>query len=974
MRALSSADLSLFSISSLRIVHFNLRGWLSHSAELESFLQHSEPRPDIVCLNETLLDKSVLDIQISGYACVSRRDRRDGRAGGGIAVFAIDGIADNIVHELDVDDHERCWHIIHSDQGPLLLGAWYRPPASGEVASIHALGPELAKLSESCVGTIIVGDLNVHNKDWLRFSSNNSKEGRELHAFCCSHGFSQHVCGPTRNDHLLDLVLSDLETVKVDIIPGFSDHEGLSIKIPFTTPETEFVERECFNFQKADWESMGKDILNTNWNELLEDLHVDDAVSVFTETLTEIVRRRIPARRMKTRKSTHPWLTARCAEALRAKRVAVGTPDFLAKRNECTQVFLEEYTKYVRKTKGELETLPSGSERWWKISNSLLMKAQGTSSVPALRRNDSSWATSPDDKAKVLQDTFSRKSQLPPAQPNEYTPGIFQAWLTSTPSRQAADVMDPLQIDRAKAEQILRKMRVDSGSGPDFVSTKVLRRCAVELSVPVALLCNKILAETKWPTPWKHHWVCPLHKKKSKADATNYRGVHLTSQVSKACERILSDLFQPHFEKAGLYGPRQFAYMKGRGHRDALLLNVLQWLLWLELGNIVGLYCSDVSGAFDRVCKELLGYKLRSSGLPSRIVAVLESWLDDRVAEVIVGGRAAAPSPLTNSVFQGTVWGPPLWNRHYASGRHAVNACGYSEVTYADDMNMSKPFPASTSSDAILEDAQECQRELHRWGHGNRVLFDPGKEEFHVIHRAHHRRDASIFKILGIEFDARLVMKHAAQELARQAAWRVKALLRVRKFYSRKDMVNMYKARVLSFVEAGSSSMLHASKSALSILDRVQNRFLRGVGLSAEDAFLMYNLAPLSSRRDIASLGVLYKCVLGTAPAPIASFFPLASPQQTSVQTRLQVSRHSKQLFDRVAANSTDVFKRSLFGRVRVFNRLPEVVIQSESVSAFQSSLAKAMRKAAASNRNWSNVFSTSQCVKDIRTFQQYFV
>ena len=37
------------------------------------------------------------------------------------------------------------------------------------------------------------------------------------------------------------------------------------------------------------------------------------------------------------------------------------------------------------------------------------------------------------------------------------------------------------------------------------------------------------------------------------------------------------------------------------GCRDALAVNALQWTYWLYLGQYVGFYCSDVSGAFDRV-------------------------------------------------------------------------------------------------------------------------------------------------------------------------------------------------------------------------------------------------------------------------------------------------------------------------------------------------------------------------------------
>ncbi len=65
-------------------------------------------------------------------------------------------------------------------------------------------------------------------------------------------------------------------------------------------------------------------------------------------------------------------------------------------------------------------------------------------------------------------------------------------------------------------------------------------------------------------------------------------------------------VWSPKLQSSGIYGEKQFAYSTGRGHQDALALSVLSWLLSLERGNMVALYCSDVSGAFDRVCELLL--------------------------------------------------------------------------------------------------------------------------------------------------------------------------------------------------------------------------------------------------------------------------------------------------------------------------------------------------------------------------------
>ena len=88
-----------------------------------------------------------------------------------------------------------------------------------------------------------------------------------------------------------------------------------------------------------------------------------------------------------------------------------------------------------------------------------------------------------------------------------------------------------------------------------------------------------------------------------------------------------------------LFVKNQYAYTTRRSHRDALAVNICNWLLFLDDGCAVGLYCSDVSGAFDRVRCERLTAKLHASGLHPNVVSFLASWLEDRESMVVVGGE-----------------------------------------------------------------------------------------------------------------------------------------------------------------------------------------------------------------------------------------------------------------------------------------------------------------------------------------------
>ena len=126
----------------------NIRGLISHRAELDGRLQLMTSAPAMVCLNETFLDDSILDDQLwlSGYKLVSRRDRNDGRSGGGIACFAAVSIAQQVVLNEHSHNCERSWHIIHLDIGPISSGIWYRPPVPGEIVSIVECEAEFAKI------------------------------------------------------------------------------------------------------------------------------------------------------------------------------------------------------------------------------------------------------------------------------------------------------------------------------------------------------------------------------------------------------------------------------------------------------------------------------------------------------------------------------------------------------------------------------------------------------------------------------------------------------------------------------------------------------------------------------------------------------------------------------------------------------------------------------------------------------------
>jgi hypothetical protein len=790
----------------------------------------------------------------------------------------------------------------------------------GEITSIITLREEWEELSEDVVGTIIVGDLNIHHKKWLRRSSRNSAEGEELHRFCLDAGMQQLVRGATREQYLLDLVLTDVEDAKCKILPEIADHCCVLVYFDLPIPEATVQERQVWRYAKADWEGMKAEFEVFDWSSLSRS-SVDSAADAMTKDILQVAEKYIPRATQKEKKSTHPWVNHRVEELVEKKKVAAGTSEAKAARDACSTGIREEFKKYVEKEKQRLEDEPKASKGWWSMTRRLLKQRGRVCSIPALREEGGRWCFDAKSKADHLAKTFKSKYELGEPATNYYT----EIGVPYYGCQQAL-----AEVTEERAERILTGLRTDSATGPDNLPTRILKECAKQLAKPFSTLAKRILKEGRWPEAWMIHWIVPLHKRNNVFLAGNYRGVHLTAQLSKAMERLLRTLFMPFLLINEVFGPNQFAYIPERGARDAMAHMVLVWISAVAKGRKVAIYCSDVSGAFDRVCLDRLAKKLRAKKIHPILVAVMISWLRTRRAKVVVGGKASEDFKLENMVFQGTVWGPTLWNIFFEDARDAVNEMSFKEVVYADDLNAHREFPGTTKNDIILKSSMRCQEELHAWGKANQVEFDPGKESFHIL--AGSGAFGGEFKLLGVNFDPTLTMKSALNDVVTEAGWKLKMLIKTRRFYTDAELVMLYKTNLLSYLEYRTPAIYHATRDHLSRLDRVQTKFLQDVGINEVEALMEFNLAPLAVRRDIAMLGLIHRAALGKGPQHFRQHFKVISPGC---------------LKDPREELKGGLATRSPLGLVAVYNMIPGACKKLHKVNFFQAALQKYVKEAA---------------------------
>jgi hypothetical protein len=156
--------------------------------------------PELILLNETLIDPATTpDTAYSIPSYTQLRFDRSTNAGGNI-VYYRSNLAVSVVRESP--SCEYVWLKIRTDSGTLLLAHCYRKPASSPTQIFDLLSDDLIDLEATYPSALfgIVGDLNVHLRDWLRGTTClDNDAGRACFAMSLAHDLHQLVSTPTRS-------------------------------------------------------------------------------------------------------------------------------------------------------------------------------------------------------------------------------------------------------------------------------------------------------------------------------------------------------------------------------------------------------------------------------------------------------------------------------------------------------------------------------------------------------------------------------------------------------------------------------------------------------------------------------------------------------------------------------------------------------------------------------------------------------
>ena len=867
----------------------NLRGgFIRKTDQLEAVLRENDV--DIACTTETWLTQSVPSelVDIHGYV-THRSDRKNGRRGGGVAVFVRHSLPCVRLSALETNNFETIWLLYRQARMPravshVVVGAVYHPPSADDRAMTAHLLDCLDSVTRDHphAGVVLLGDFNQ-----LR------------DAALLSYPLRQVVRSPTRGSSVLDKIytsLKDWYEVPV-VLPNIGRSDHSAVVMSPKQRSTDGGEDVMVVVRSQDVNSRAllcQAITQTDWTPLYGMDTCDEMTQAFYSTITSLLDHYLPLTTVKRHTTDKPWVTDQFRHLIRCRQHAFKTRQMARYRallnrvQRATRTLRRKF--YARKMEGLRASNP---RNWWRSVKMLTGQAVNNSQpltglanqlhggdVQALADSINSFFQGVAADLSPLNDNC-----VPP--PPEVVP-------------------DEFIISVEDVERKLSQINVHKAPGPDGLPNWLLRDFSSYLAGPVCAIYNASVREGFVPSRWKEANVVPVPKvHPPKAVEADLRPISLTATLAKVLESFVGSWI---LDRVGSnLGDRQYGALRQRSTTHALVDMLHHWHAAVDKGQSVRTVFVDFAKAFDHVDHNVLVDKLVALSLPDVIMRWTCAFLRERRQRVKIGDVLSDWLQLTAGMPQGSYLGP-LTFVILIDGLQP----GCLTHKYVDDTTMTEILDKSavSSMQSFIDELVRQATEVGMIVNGRKtkelligsVLKDPPTS---VTLSGTPVELVTTFKLLGLHVTTDLKWAHHVEAITSKAASRLHFLkLLKRSGAGRNDLLCFYGTVIRPVLEYACSAW-HSSLTAAQskALESTQRRALQIIYEDSDYtlSLILAGLDTLESRRAGLTERFFRRSVLRESSC---LHYLLPDRRDSSVTDRL---RHAKTFHSLLAR--TDKFR-----------------------------------------------------------------
>ena len=773
------------------LIYSNITGALSDkTVEIQGVCKNFSG--DIFCVTESWCTSNVPDeaISITGYTTI-RRDRRDGRAHGGVCCYVRDTIpCIKVWTELDDPNLDTLWLTIRPSKLPrdipcITIGVIYHPPKANDWDMNTHMVQCTDAISQKYPGSgfLICGDFN-HMKDTF---------------FKTSCHFKQLVTAPTHGKSVIDLVYTNIakwyKPPHHDPGIGLSRHQVI-VCTPTVNPQRTTQQRYIQRRKQGpkERELLRNAVAKVSWEPIFHLQSCTDKLDVFSETMKFLIDECLPVKTYKVNDNDKPWVSANFHALINKRQY------YFHSGNVCMYNMYRNKVNRERKSlkkvyfQARLQNLrQTNPKNWWNEVKAIMGTNKKKTSLQGMA--NLTCAGSIPQLVENINDTFRDVcSDIAPIEP--------------VVTEQHFTVPDEYTISVEDTSKSLSKINPRKAVGPDCIPNWILKDMAAELAGPVSSIWNASFQEGVLPGAWKCADVVPLPKvSQPTAPDKDLRPISLTPVLSKGIESFPRKWLLKEMEH--ILDDHQYGSRPGCSTVLALAELLHCWIHALETpGKAVRILMLDFRKAFDRVDHNILMSKVNNLQVPEFLKTWMHSFLCERQQRVKVGETTSKWTKVNAGVPQGTLLGPVAFLLHI---NDLSTSC--SSVKYVDDTTVWEACSITGADTKIQTSADQ----VSQWSSDNNMQLNGSKTKEMIIQFS--KKPSTLppllinevqievvktFKLLGVIINSTLTWQDHVDYISSKVGKRLYFIRMLKRAgVSPTDIVAVYVSLVRSVLEYG---------------------------------------------------------------------------------------------------------------------------------------------------------------------------
>lgn len=220
------------------------------------------------------------------------------------------------------------------------------------------------------------------------------------------------------------------------------------------------------------------------------------------------------------------------------------------------------------------------------------------------------------------------------------------------------------KISHTEISKAINSLKPGKSCGLDMICNEMIKAGATSLLPVLHKLFNHILTLGNFPSPWQYNTLTPIHKKGDVNDTNNYRGIALSSCLSKLLCIVLHNRLIKHTTKNDLIPLNQIGYMKDSRTSDHVLtLKTIidKYINKINKGKLFACFV-DFGKAFDTISRTSLLYKLVKVGIGGNFLKLVKSIYSNVSFCIKLPNGITKPISSNIGVKQGCVLSPMFFN------------------------------------------------------------------------------------------------------------------------------------------------------------------------------------------------------------------------------------------------------------------------------------------------------------------------